>query len=160
MTLMQMSTTSSSQVDETHIDHGGANTPSTESITESIAEDRFANLRSMGEVVSASLFDTSDDRWGSDDDVSGSADAAVKEEPMASAESVTYDYVFVGEGDLCMSDVQRLLSLVAASSPTIGNSLDQASRASRVLLIGDVDEAVMATLVQRSVQIERLGDPR
>ncbi len=76
---------------------------------------------------------------------------------MAPAGLASYDYIFVGEGDLCMRDVQILLSVVAEGSPTFGNSLDQASLASRVLLVGDVDEATMATLVQRSVQIERLG---
>jgi hypothetical protein len=114
----------------------------------------------MGEVVSASLFETSDDLWDSDGDEPESDDSVVVDESTNATRLVDYDYIFVGEGDLCMKDVQRLLTLAAETSPTIGNSLDQASRASRVLLVGDVDEATMATLVQRSVQIERLGGPQ
>ena len=72
-------------------------------------------------------------------------------------------YIFLGDGDLCMAQVGALLNFVAENfaveqRPLIGSSLDQASRAARVLLVGDVDEATMATLVQRSVVIEQLDD--
>ncbi len=146
----------SSSEDVAHIDDAGVQAHSADAAT----EDRFANLRLMGEVVSASLFETSDDLWDSDGDEPESDDSVVVDESTNATRLVDYDYIFVGEGDLCMKDVQRLLTLAAETSPTIGNSLDQASRASRVLLVGDVDEATMATLVQRSVQIERLGGPQ
>ena len=126
-----------------------------------MAEEDSESHDPHAEAVNVSPFDSGGDVWKSAGDANLDADdVGAVDEVVVPAESARCDYVFMGEGDLCMSDVQALLAYVAESGPTVGNSLDEASRASRVLLVGEVDEATMATLVQRSVQIERLGGPQ
>ncbi len=95
-----------------------------------------------------------------DSDIPG-GDISNRDNSDRDAPELSNAYIFLGDGDLCIAKVGVLLNLVAENfaveqRPLIGNSLDQASTAARVILVGDVDEATMATLVQRSVMIEQL----